>query len=290
VTVGVVSPGAMGSAIGDALIRGGARVVATVSGRSERTAGLAARARIECLPDLDAVVREADVILSIAPPAQAAAIAADVARSARQLGVRRLLVEMNAVAPGTVRAIAAEVGDTLELVDASVSGPPPWRPDTTRVYLSGASAREVEALPFTGVALIVVGDELGSASAVKMCTASVYKGTAGLLTHALLTARAHGVVEQVLDDLGESLPELVDGVERWIASSATKSARYVAEMREIAATQGEAGLPPELFEGLAKVYEALSKRPLAQRAPEEIGAELALEDVLAGLSPPTLSS
>jgi hypothetical protein len=59
-------------------------------------------------------------------------------------------------------------------------------------------------------------------------------------------------------------------------------------MREIAATQGEAGLPPELFEGLAEVYAALSTRPLAQRAPEELDSELELEDVLAALAPPTL--
>lgn len=35
-TVAVVSPGAMGSAVGAALVRGGARVVATLAGASER--------------------------------------------------------------------------------------------------------------------------------------------------------------------------------------------------------------------------------------------------------------
>jgi hypothetical protein len=49
-------------------VRGGARVVATLAGRSERTAGLAGRADLERLPDLSSVVREADVVLSIVPP------------------------------------------------------------------------------------------------------------------------------------------------------------------------------------------------------------------------------
>ena len=53
ITVGVVSPGAMGSALGRALVTGGARVVATVEGRSARTARLAER--IELLPGLDDV-------------------------------------------------------------------------------------------------------------------------------------------------------------------------------------------------------------------------------------------
>src|SRR5919206_3947 len=42
-TVGIVSPGEMGSAVGAALRRGGARVVATLEGRSVRTAAKSAR-------------------------------------------------------------------------------------------------------------------------------------------------------------------------------------------------------------------------------------------------------
>src|SRR5207247_10131278 len=89
-TVGVVSPGAMGSAVGHALREAGVRVVTTLDGRSERTAGFARRAEIECLPDLAAVARDADVILSIAPPAAAETIAADVGRAAKQAGAHPL--------------------------------------------------------------------------------------------------------------------------------------------------------------------------------------------------------
>jgi 3-hydroxyisobutyrate dehydrogenase-like beta-hydroxyacid dehydrogenase len=290
VVVGVVSPGAMGSAVGHALMAGGARAVATVAGRSERTAALATRAGIECLSSLDDVVREADVVLSIAPPAEAAAIATDVVGAARTLAVRPLFVDLNAIAPATARRLETDLAGQLDVVDGSISGPPPWKPGTTRFYLSGARAHEVEALPFAGVTRIVVGHEVGAASAVKMCTASVYKGTAALLTHALLTARAHGLVQHVLDDLGTSLPNLVDGVEHWIGNSATKAGRYVGEMQEIAATQAEAGLPPALFEAMAEVYGALSERPFARRIPEEITGDLSLEEVLEGLGPPTLCS
>ena len=83
-TVGIVSPGAMGSAVADALARGGARVVATVAGRSERTARLAEQARLELLPDLGAVVTTADVVLSIVPPEAAESVAEDVARQAQR--------------------------------------------------------------------------------------------------------------------------------------------------------------------------------------------------------------
>jgi 3-hydroxyisobutyrate dehydrogenase-like beta-hydroxyacid dehydrogenase len=47
----------------------------------------------------------------------------------------------------------------------------------------------------------VVGAEIGLASAVKMSTASVYKGTVALLAHALAAARANGVLDVVVEDL-----------------------------------------------------------------------------------------
>jgi len=64
ITVGIVRPGAMGAAIGRVLASGGARVVATVAGRSERTRLLAAG--LELLPTLDDVVGESAIVLSIA--------------------------------------------------------------------------------------------------------------------------------------------------------------------------------------------------------------------------------
>src|SRR5687768_16750278 len=196
-TVGIVSPGAMGSALAGALVRGGARVVATLAHRSERTTRLARTTEIEFLPDLGAVVREADVVLAIVPPEVATAVAADVARAATEQGATPLFADLNAIAPATARGLG-EFG--LELVDGAISGPPPLEAGTTRVYLSGPRAEEVAALPFDGVDRIVVGPEVGSASAVKMSTASVYKGTTALLAQALRAAHENGVLEHVVAD------------------------------------------------------------------------------------------
>ena len=280
-TVAVVSPGAMGSAIGSALVRGGARVVATLAGRSERTARLAGRAEIELLPDLTSIVREADVVLSIVPPEAAPAVADDVQHAAEAENARPLFVELNAVAPATARGIAD--ASVLDVVDGSISGPPPWRSETTRVYLSGARADEVAALPFDGIELIVVGDEAGSASAVKMSTASVYKGSTAILAQALLSAAHFGVLEHVLDDLRLGAPALVARVERRLASSATKAHRYVGEMHEIASTQAAAGLERSLFEAMAQVYTRIAETQLAHGNAEDLPEELSLDDVLGRL-------
>jgi 3-hydroxyisobutyrate dehydrogenase-like beta-hydroxyacid dehydrogenase len=276
-TVAVVSPGAMGSAMATALARGGVRVVATLDGRSERTARLASAAPLELLTDLAAVVREAEVVLSILPPEAAPGAAGKIARAAREEGVSPLLVDLNAISPATAREVGAA---GLELVDGSISGPPPWNPATTRVYLSGPRAQDVANLPFEGVDRIVVGDEVGSASAVKMSTGSVYKGTTALLAHALLAAHANGVLEHVVADFRAAAPELVASVERRLAVAATKAHRYVGEMHEIAATQEAAGLTPSLFEAIAEVYEALARTPLARSSPEDIPENPPLPDVL----------
>ena len=80
-TVGVVSTGATGSGVANALVRGGVRVVGTVAGRSARTVALAERGGLELLPDVSAVVRKADVVLSIVPPEAAETVAAAVKMS-----------------------------------------------------------------------------------------------------------------------------------------------------------------------------------------------------------------
>ena len=279
--VGIVSPGAMGSAVGAALARGDARVVVSLAGRSARTRRLAEAAGLTELPSLEAVVGEADVVLSIAPPEAALEIGAHIGNAARAAGAQPLVADLNAVAPETARALAVELARAgLDLVDGSISGPPPWTPGT-RVYLSGERALEIAKLPLDGVERIVVGAEVGTASAVKMSTASVYKGTSALLAQAMLAAQENGVLEHVLADLLAGSPALVANVERRLASAASKSARYVGEMREIATTQGAAGLTPALFEAMAEVFSDLSKTALAQAAPEDVGTRTGLAEVLA---------
>ena len=125
---------------------------------------------------------------------------------------------------------------------------------------------------------------VGAASAVKMSTASVYKGASALLFQALLAAQANGVLDHVLSDLQAGAPELVAGVERRLTSAARKSNRYILEMREIASTQAATGLTPLLFEAIAGVYETLSQSPLAQANPEDARPDPPLAEILSEVS------
>src|SRR4026208_1102649 len=106
-SVALISPGDMGQAVGALLVRGGVRVLTCVEGRSERTRGLARAAGFPELATLECLVREPGLLLSIVPPAQAVAVARDVAGALGATGSRLTYVDCNAAAPRTARQGAA---------------------------------------------------------------------------------------------------------------------------------------------------------------------------------------
>jgi 3-hydroxyisobutyrate dehydrogenase-like beta-hydroxyacid dehydrogenase len=275
-TIGLIGAGHMGSGLGWALRQGGHEVVTTLAGRSARTARLVGEAGVGTLPDLRAVVGAADVLLVVTPPASAVAAAEEIA--AIDTGARPLVADLNAIGPSTVEHLGATLGAAgFDLVDGAISGPPPTVRPGARIFLSGPAAARIAGLGWRHVQPIVVGTAIGAASAVKMCTASVYKGTTALLIQALRTAGHHGVADHVLAELGQAGFEPA----REIAVAATKAWRYVPEMREIAATQSAAGQPGALFEAMALVYEELARTDLAAGDPETV--EVTLDDVLTKL-------
>lgn len=268
----------MGSALGARLREGGVRVVVALEGRSPRARALADAASLDDVGSLEALLGTAEIVLSVVPPGAAVDVATEIAR--RAVERRPLVADLNAVAPGTARQIEAIlVGATVDLVDGSISGPPPRESGTTRIYLSGGRADEVAALPLEGVDRVVVGAEVGLASAVKMSTASVYKGRVAVLAQALRAAHANGVLGPVLDDLAETGLADRERTAETLARASAKAWRYVDEMREIASTQAAVGLPPELFEAFALVYSGLAEHAVAD-APEHVDGAIALEDVL----------
>jgi 3-hydroxyisobutyrate dehydrogenase-like beta-hydroxyacid dehydrogenase len=267
--IGLVSAGEMGSALGGALQRGGATVLTPVAGRSERTRRLAERAGLGLVDDLDEVVRRCSVLLSVVPPHEALPAGADLVERARRLGVRPMLADLNAVAPTEVVTLAARSADAgLPFVDGALSGAPPGTSERrTRLLLAGPAAGRVAELPWTDVAVTVVGDRVGAASAAKMCTGGVRKGTTALLINALLTAAEYGVLEPVEAELRRALGR--DPVVE-VELAASKAWRFVPEMQAVAETQAAAGLDPATYRAIAEVFERTAATELAQGRPEDV--------------------
>ena len=77
--VGVLHPGAMGAAVGSALRPRVGAVIWADAGRSHATAKRAELADLVAVPDVAAVARRSDVIISVCPPHAAREVAAEVA-------------------------------------------------------------------------------------------------------------------------------------------------------------------------------------------------------------------
>ncbi|WP_051215110.1 DUF1932 domain-containing protein [Granulicoccus phenolivorans] len=284
VTIGILSPGAMGGALGRAWQAGGARAVTTVAGRSARTRALAEG--LDLLDSLEAVVAAADIVVSVVPPAQVIPNAEQIAAAAGATGVRPVVADLNAVSLPTMDRVAEILTAAgCPVVDGSISGMPPTGSGAgTRVYLSGERAAELTRFDSGDLTSTVVGAEVGQASAIKMCTAAVYKGLTALMIQSLRTADTHGVSDLVVADW-QAMMGITDAPQR-IALATAKSDRFPDEMREIAATQEAAGYGAELYEAIARVFEGAYATELGTLSPEQATAITALPDLLARLRAP----
>jgi 3-hydroxyisobutyrate dehydrogenase-like beta-hydroxyacid dehydrogenase len=243
VSVGVLHPGEMGSAVA-AVARD--EVWWAPEGRSEATADRARAAGLRPAP-LEELLETCEVILSICPPHAAL----DVARACA--GYRGIYCDANAVSPDTAREVAQAVGG--DVVDGGIVGGPPREPGT-RLYLSGERAAEI-ALLFGGTALepVVLGDEVGTASAMKMCYAAWTKGSAALLLTVAEAAERLGLAHELRAEWERSIPGLAERLERAERSAEAKGWRWVGEMREIEATFRAAGLPGGFHAAAAETFE-----------------------------------
>jgi 3-hydroxyisobutyrate dehydrogenase-like beta-hydroxyacid dehydrogenase len=270
-TIGIMSPGDMGHAVGAALRARGLRVVAALDGRSERTRALAVEAGIVDVGALPALVRQADVLLSIMVPAQALRAAQDVATALREAGADLLYVDCNAIAPRTARAVAQAIDSAGgRCVDAGIIGGPP-QPDRlgrTRFYASGRHAAAFAALSAFGLNVTVLGPEVGQASGYKMCYAAMTKGSQALGAELLVAAHALGLADRLREELRSSMPAVFAYLDGALPGMPPKAHRWVGEMEEIATTFSDLGLTPKMLQGAADVYRFVASTPPGQETPE----------------------
>jgi 3-hydroxyisobutyrate dehydrogenase-like beta-hydroxyacid dehydrogenase len=249
-TIGVLHPGEMGAALGARLRERGHDVLWAGAGRSAATGARAAAAGLRDAGSLPALTSACDLVVSVCPPHAALDVAREVA------GFAGLFVDANAVSPATAEAIRRVIEDGGgRFVDGGIVGPPPERPGTTRLFLSGTDAGAAAAA-FAGSAIEapVLGPEPGRASALKMAYAAWTKGTAAMLLAIRATARAEGVEEALLAEWARSQPDATGRSEAAEASAAHKGWRWIAEMEEIAATFAAAGQPDGFHRAAAEVF------------------------------------
>lgn len=255
-TVALLHPGNMGVTIGAAAATSGARVVWASQQRSEATLDRARQAGLVDVETLTDAVRGSDIILSVCPPHAAV----ELARSVAKHNFGGIYVDANAVS----RATAEQIGEIVtkagaSFVDGGIIGAPVKRAGTTRLYLSGPRAPEVAEL-FSASMLDArtIGEEPGSASALKIAYAAWNKCTEALVLAVRALAAREGVDKALLEEWSLSQPDLERRSIRAAAIAAPKAWRYVGEMGEIAATFEAAGLPTGFHDAAAEICERLA--------------------------------
>jgi len=281
-TVGLLSPGNMGSHVAGVLISNGLQVLTCLNQRSDRTRRLAEQAGIGEVPDYETLVLGSDMILSILVPAQAGQAAAEVAAALSGVDTGLIYADCNAISPQSVRQVGEIIVKAGGLfIDASIIGPPPRNEDSpTRFYCSGPNTSAFEELGRFGLDVRPIGPDIGRASALKMCYAALTKGLTALSTELLTAARALDISEELKRELESSQPAIYRRMELGIPTMPERAGRWIGEMEEIAATFAHVGLTPRILEGAADMYRFVGKTPPADQTPENRDPSLNLEKLI----------
>jgi hypothetical protein len=257
--IGVLHPGAMGAALGAALKPVAGAVIWAAAGRSNATSKRAELADLVGVPDLAALARRSDVIVSICPPHVAVDVAEQVAAALGDRPDRPLYVDANAVSPATVQRIGTILGSG-HVVDGAVIGPPAWERGRTVLSLSGAAAGGVAALfeasPFEAR---VLGPDLGSASALKACYAMQSKAMPAVWLAVAAAARGYGVEDALSAQLARDGVDLAAVLDKLGAQAGPKAWRWVGEMEEAGDTVAAVGVPDGFSRSAAEMYRRMAQ-------------------------------
>jgi 3-hydroxyisobutyrate dehydrogenase-like beta-hydroxyacid dehydrogenase len=253
----VIGMGQMGAGVAGRLVERGAQVLTSLAGRSASSLKRAEAAGVEPTGEQELIER-AEIVMSIVPPAAAAATADRYRLIVERMPASRrpVFIDCNATAPQTMHAIAKPFLDrSLRIIDASIIGGPPGPGGPgPRFYIAGDIADEADTLRGFGLDCRVLSKELGDASALKMSYAGITKGFLALGAAMALGAARNGAATSFLDELRGSQPLLYEWLKTQTPGMYAKAHRWDGEMLEIAKfLEPETGAA-EMLSGAADLY------------------------------------
>jgi 3-hydroxyisobutyrate dehydrogenase-like beta-hydroxyacid dehydrogenase len=200
---------------------------------------------VNACASMQALCEASELVISAVTASNTLAVAEEAARWLRPGGV---FLDLNSASPGTKQKAAAAVeARGAHYVEAGVMTSVPPYGIQVPMLLGGAKAAELaQVLQAWGCDAKPVSEQLGVASAIKMCRSVMIKGLEALVIESYATARAYGVEDHVLPTLQETFPSI-----DWSRQGAYFFSRVVQhgkrraeEMRESANTVREAGFAP----------------------------------------------
>lgn len=263
--IGILHPGSMGVSIAVSAINSGHQVCWASRGRSEKTRSRAEKYNLIDFDSLSRIVQNSEILISICPPHAAE----EVAKSVIEEGYKGLYLDANAISPQRAKQIGQMMdANGIRFVDGGIIGGPAWTPKETWLYLSGKDAQILANCFSNGpLEVRVIGDEIGKASALKMCYAAYTKGTTALLAAILATAESLGVRDELYQQWVLDNEDLVKQAEGRATRVTSKAWRFEGEMREISSTFRDAGLPDGFHGAAAEIYRRMAGFKDASQTP-----------------------
>ena len=194
----------------------------------------------------------ADLLMSAVTASNTLAVARE---AAAHIKPGSYFLDLNSASPGTKKQAAALIdGAGGHYVEAGVMTSVPPYGIRVPMLLGGRQAGVLaEQLMAWGMDAKAVSDQLGVASAIKMCRSVMIKGLEALVIESYATARAYGVEDHVIPTLQETFPG-IDWQQTggyFFSRVVQHGQRRAEEMREAANTVAEAGFEPFMARAIA---------------------------------------
>lgn len=129
-----------------------------------------------------------------------------------------------------------------------------------------------------------LNDNIGSATGLKMCFASLTKGFTALAIQSYTTAQNLGVLDELKMELDTHYPEVRTRAEKGLVVMPPKAYRWIHEMEEIAEThEADGGFRAEesSFRSIARVYDLVKESELGKEITENRVRGTTADDVAA---------
>ncbi len=254
--LGILHPGQMGISVAASAKKTGCKVYWVSEGRSEQSCKRAEEHNLIDARTIENLSQTCDLIICVCPPHAAEGVANQVLAA----GFQGLYVDANAIAPQRAMRIGQVINSAgLDFVDGSIIGGPAWKPGRTWLYLSGADAQPVADCFSAGPLEVgVIGEEIGSASALKMCFAAYTKGTTALLSGILAAAEGLGVRSELETQWSRGGSDFSTQTQERVQRVTAKAWRFEGEMKEIASTLAGVGIPSGFHIAAAEIYHRMA--------------------------------
>ncbi|MFO1395560.1 MAG: DUF1932 domain-containing protein [Burkholderiales bacterium] len=257
--VAIVGYGEVGGIFGHGLAARGVAAVTAYdiklpdAGASAAMRQRAARDHVTLAGSATEAVAHADLVLCAVTASNTRAAAQSVTGALRK---GAFFVDLNSASPRT-KADCGRVIDEAggRYVEAAVMTSVPPYGIKVPMLLGGRDAAALSpTLAALGCKVEVASDELGVASAIKMCRSVIVKGMEAIVIESFVAARRYGVEKEVLASLAETFPGMdwERNGDYFFSRVIQHGKRRAEEMREAAETVREVGLTPFMAGAIAE--------------------------------------